>query len=175
MLIRCPFPIEGKPPLWWLWSLFAVTAIALLATTGITLQVAACGSHQGRTTHEVRSFSIPRIILQPEPLSAGPTTLPIRLPTDFDLSFEVLANAAQLSEIQILGNSLGPPPIVVNELLEDEPRLHRVKLRRHKGVLSLSLDDKPLKPLPHPSLDGWFNALGSRKETTILRSVLLSW
>jgi hypothetical protein len=175
MLIRCPFPIEGRPPLWWLSSLFAVTAFALFAATGITLRVAAGGAQHAHAGPEPRSFSIPRIILQPESLTPEPTTLPIRLPSEFDLSFEVLANAAQLSEIQILGNPLGPVPIVVNELLEDEQRLHRVKLRRRDRMLSLAVDDAPMRPLPNPSFDGWFNALGARKEKTVFRSIHLTW
>jgi hypothetical protein len=175
MLIRCPFPLEGRPPLWWLWSLFAVTAIALFAATGISLRVAAGGAHRCHVLPENHSISIPRIILQPEPVIPQPTTLPIRLPAEFDLSFELLANALQLSEIQILGNSLGPVPIVVNELLEDEQRLHRVKVRRRKGLLYLSLDDEPLRQLSNNAGDEWFNALGGRKETTIFRTIHLTW
>ncbi len=174
MLVRCPFPIEGRPPRWWRATLGAGTGAVLLVATGLTLR-ATTGPAGGIAPPPCRSLFMARAIVQDAPAADAPAVLPIRLPESFDLSFEVKANAAELAALRVLGRPLGPEPVVANPLLADPPRWHRVQIRRRCRELSMAVDSSTLAPAPGPSSDQWLSVEGSPERRTVLRSLQLSW
>ncbi|HEY2157432.1 MAG TPA: M56 family metallopeptidase, partial [Isosphaeraceae bacterium] len=91
MLVRCPFPVEVRPPRWWRALVGLATAAVLLLATGLTLRARAHQETPPAEPAEIRDVQIPRLTLDARGPSAPPTTLPLRLPMDFDLSFEVVA------------------------------------------------------------------------------------
>jgi beta-lactamase regulating signal transducer with metallopeptidase domain len=175
MLIRCPFPIEGRPPRWWRLTVLAATTGVLFLATGLTFRLASGRSTVASGPREPRSITLPRIILQPDPSSPASTTLPIRLPASFDLSVEVRGDASQISEIYILGHPLGSPPRPADSMIKDEVRWHRVKLARRARVLTMTVDDGKPTVFSEPSLDEFFSAYSPPGGNTTLRSFHLVW
>jgi beta-lactamase regulating signal transducer with metallopeptidase domain len=166
MLVRSPFPVEVRPPRWWLGALGVATALVLLLATGLTLRARTDATPP--PSPESRSLTMPQVVLQASAPDAPPTILPIRLPPDFTLEFEVAASD-DLTRIEVLGHPLAATPPF--------PRLtpHRVALRRRNGSLSLTLDGARPTVLDGPSTDLWLTARGLPDRPTIFRSLRLAW
>ncbi len=115
MLVRCPFPVETRPPRWWRWSLPMVVALATLAASSLSYRgdEAAAGPETGRppVTPGSHSFRMARLGLPASP--SGPDghvpafNLPIRLRDDFVLTLEVWGDPGLLSRMRVAGHLLG--------------------------------------------------------------------
>ena len=115
MLVRCPFPVETRPPRWWRWSLPMGVALATLAASSLSHRgvEAAPPPGPGRLLAPPgpQSFRMARLELPASP--GGPDGrapafhLPIRLPDDFELTLEVWGDPDMLSRIRVAGHLLG--------------------------------------------------------------------
>jgi hypothetical protein len=175
MLVRCPFPVEVRPPRWWRALLGLATAAVLVLATGLTLRARAQHEAAPEPALESRDVHIPSLTLDAKGLSPAPTILPLRLPMDFDLGFDVIAAGHELAQIEVLGHPLASEETPPAPTLDDAVRPHRVAFQRRGGALVLGLDGGPFLVLPGTSTDEWLTARGMPDSPTILRAVHLAW
>ncbi len=175
MLVRCPFPVEVRPPRWWRALLGAAMAIVLLLATGLTLRARAHHGDPADRSAEAGDVRIARVTLDAKGPAPAPTPLPIRLPTDFDLGFDVDASGSELAQVEVLGHPLAADDTSASPLLDDVSRTHHVALRRRGGSLFLGLDGGPLLLLLGTSTEEWLIARGLPGTATVLRNLHLTW
>jgi hypothetical protein len=168
MLVRCPFPVEVRAPRWWRVLLGLATAAALVLATGLTLSAR---PHRALPASP-REVTIPRLVLDARRPDSPATIVPLRLPADFDLGFELVASAAELARIEVLGHPLAS---YADAALADVERTYHVALQRRGGVLSLGLDGGRFLVIPGTSTDEWLTARGPSGAPLTLRSIHLSW
>ncbi len=143
MLVRCPFPIEPRPPAWWRWSLPAATVCGIVLASTLTLRGPPPTRAPGPKTG---TFRLARVSL-PEPTPEGASAaeqdlLFFPLPPQFVLTLEVWAiDAEALAQIRVVGHPLGGPLAPRDPL---PPSWHAVRLSRGDGLVSLSVDDRPI-------------------------------
>jgi len=162
MLLRCPFAVETRPPLWWSWGLPALTALMTLAAACLTV----------RPPTPVRPFDPPprtfrmaRLDLAPAssgvPRRSPSMDLPVRLPERFDLSLEVWGDRSTLSRTRVVGLAVGSPgQPVTNEsdLPSPQPAWHLVRVRRDAAGVALWVDGQVSpEPLPAAGLTPWLS------------------
>lgn len=166
MLIRSPFPVEARTPRWWRGTLGVATALLLLLATGLTLRAR---THPA-PAHPAppRVLELPQVVLQPAPAGASAAILPVRLPSEFTVEFDVVAAADELPLIRILERPLAAGPTASGA------GPHRVALRREGGGLSLGLDGGAMTPLAGPSAEEWLSARGLPGRPVLLKNLRLS-
>lgn len=175
MLIRCPFPVEPVPPRWWRGMLGVATTLILLLATGFSLRARTLSVPSALPGPELRNLSLPQVVLEASNPAAPDVTLPIRLPDDFDLTFEVVSDLIDLSRIQVLGHPLSSVQAPLSLLLPDAPRVHHVSIHRRAGTISLTLDSGAATTFPGESTEGWLVTRGVAGKPTVLRSIRLTW
>jgi hypothetical protein len=175
MLVRCPFPVEVRPPRWWRALLGLATAAVLLLATGLTIRARAHQGGPAGKAPEARLVEIPRLTLDAKGHAPAPTTVPLRLPPDFDLGFDVVGSPADLAQIEVLGHPLWDPETPGSSPFDDAPRPRHVAFQRRAGSLFLALDGGPFLVLPGLSTGDRLTARGLPDSTTTLRSIRLSW
>src|SRR5262249_41232684 len=122
---------------------------------------------------ESREIAIPQLVLDASTPGTPATVLPLRLSKDFDLDFEVVAHAAELSRIEVLGQPLGPEPLIPL-FLPAPPRPHRVSIRRRDGVLTVALDGGSAVARAGTSTEDWLAARGLPKRKIVLQAIRLT-
>ena len=176
MLVRSPFPVEVRPPRWWRGSLGVATALILLLATGLTLR--ARTESAPASLPETRSLSIPRVVLEASSPDSSSIALPIRLPKDFDLTFEVVADADEFSEIRVLGPTprpgASPPHAPAPHPPADTSGRAPAPRRGPHPLPRLRADDAPLLgPIDRRK---WLAARAPPSRPTVLReSLRLAW
>ena len=175
MLIRCPFPVELRPPQWWRGLLGFVTALVLLLATSLSLGARPHPSPTYRHGPGPKCLSLAQVVLEASGSTSPDVALPIRLPKDFDLTFEVISDAAELSQIRVLSHPLSPVRSPLLLLLPGVSQSHQVTIYRRDGTISLTLDSGPMTVLPGPSTEEWLVAQGVSGRSTVLRSIRLTW
>ena len=177
MLLRCPFAIEGRTPLWWRWSTAATLALTTLAASCLTLRGLAGWSTSATspTAEASRSFRLPQLTIRQREHDDPPFDLRFRLPDRFDLSFEVMAEPGDLDDVEILNHRLGPTP-------DPGPTVHAyrlwhpVRVRRAEGVEVVEVDGRPIAPDTRPAkLAPWLTFRPSRGQTARIRDLELHW
>lgn len=144
LLVRSPFPVEGRPPSWWRWTAIVAAAVALPAVTAITLRSTIAPRGLVATpTRAPRELRIAKLILTDSPSAAAPALLPVRLPRTFRLDFEVFATSAELAQMRVIDLPLSVGRVADNPHLVDPARWHRVRLSRADGQLTLAVDAHP--------------------------------
>ena len=131
MLAECPFAIEGRTPLWWRWSTASTLALVTLAASCLTLRGLAGWSSppDRRPRSAARSFQLPQLTIGQREHDDQPFDLRFRLPDRFTLTFEVMAEPADLpgSKSSAIGSARPPTP----RRPATAYRLwHRVQIRR---------------------------------------------
>ncbi len=177
MLLKCPFALEGRTPLWWRWSTAATLALATLAASCLTLRGLAGWSNPppSPTGQAARSFRLPQLVIGQREHDDQPFDLRFRLPDRFTLTFEVLAEPTDLPGIEVLGHRLGPT--VDLDPTRTAYRLwHRVRITRAGGSEGVEVDDRPLAIDPSPArLAPWLTIRLSPGQTTRIRDLELEW
>jgi hypothetical protein len=146
MLLKCPFPIEGETPRWWRWSTTLTLIMATLAASCLTIR--GLGDWWGPVTlasPEAHVFRLGQLVVTPIPNQDQPFEFPYHLPDEFTLTLEILAEPADLPQIEILGYRLDFPATKPDG--SEVYRLwHRVQIRRLSGFEFVQLDEKSLPP-----------------------------
>jgi len=177
MLLSCPFAIEGRTPLWWRWSTAATIAGVTLAASCLTLRGLAgwSSSRPSASLQAARSFRLPHLAIGQREHDDQPFDLRFRLPDHFTMTFEVMAEPAELSEIEMLGHKLGEP----RELDPGRSayRLwHRVKIIRASGHEQVEVDGQSRPAGSGPSRPAtWLTIQTPAGRTTRLRDLELIW
>jgi beta-lactamase regulating signal transducer with metallopeptidase domain len=176
MLLKCPFPIEGTTPVWWRWSTALTLTLATLATSCLTLR--GLGGWSGPSSsppEEVsHSFRLPQLVIVPRQ-HQEPFDLRYRLPDQFTLTLEVMAEPVDLPLLEVLGHRLGPTAI------PEAGRLvyrlwHRVQIRRIQGDEFVEVDGQSLLSVSHPSpLASWLTIRPLPGQSTRIRDLRLEW
>ncbi len=181
MLLRCPFDVEDHAPRAW-------TVSVAIMMVGWTL-MASCLSIQGgrgrsegmaRTSLEkaVRAFRLAELAIAPQRLDNPPFNLRFRMPERFELACEVLAEPAELAEIEILGYRLGPsiepssPPH-----LRGKSSWRKVEIfREAEGSEAVYVDGTQIHNTTPPAAPAsWLTIRPVPGRTTRLRSLTLTW
>ena len=179
MLVKCPFAIEGQTPIWWRWSTALTIGLITLAASCLTLRGLAGASNSSSSrvasAEVARSIRLPQLAITRRENDDQPFDLRFRLPEQFSLTFEIMAEPADLSTLEVLGHPLGSradldPPRQVYRLW------HRVQIRRVGNREFVLVDDRPVNPEVKPTkLASWLTIRPLRGQTTRLRELELSW
>jgi BlaR1 peptidase M56 len=179
MLLKCPFAIEGRTPLWWRWSTALTLVFVTLAASCLTLRGAAEWSRPSPTTptETEGSFRIPQLVVSQREHDDQPFDLRFRLPDQFVLTFEVMAEPADLPTLEVLGHRLGSPAALQLDSTRTVYRLwHRVEIRRIGGVETVLVDNLPIAPEAKiAKLNTWLTMRASPGQTLRLRDLELLW
>ncbi|HWE39750.1 MAG TPA: M56 family metallopeptidase [Isosphaeraceae bacterium] len=159
MLVRCPFPVEVRPPLWWRWGLPPITLAGCLLASTLTLRGLAAPAPPA-CPHG--SFALGRLVLADRPY-----LLPISSPRAFDFTFEVFGDPASLARLRVAGQALRP-----SAALAPEPDWHRVHLHRDPRGSWLQLDAQTPERSPADSPPSLHSA---GADPTTFRNLLLTW
>ena len=147
MLLKCPFAIEGRSPLWWRWSTASTLALVTLAASCLTVRGMAGWSSELVPATEAgpRTFRLPRLTIQQHEHDDQPFDLRFRMPDRFTLDFEVMAEPGELAGIEVLGHRLGS--VDDPDLAPTTYRLwHRVRIVRASGAERVEVDGRPIPP-----------------------------
>ena len=142
MLVRCPFPVEARTPLWWRLGLPPVAAAALFFAS--RLSVAGGAGEAPPPGAPPAVFRLNELRLDGG--TSAPILLPPALPDRFRLHVEVFADRATLGALSIAGYRLGPPGID-----RPEPAVatwHAVLLEVDGDDGLIWVDDQPAAALP---------------------------
>jgi len=158
MLLHCPFPVEARAPRSWSWT-SRVTVI------GASI-VAAClcirwpdaraleNRHKGGTAPGPQTFRVADFVAEPLVFLPGgrvlPYTMPVALPSRFELSVEILVSTNDLAKVHIAGHPLGADHRS-SELSDQAPSSfdhaeswHQVRLQCDGHELALWVDGREL-------------------------------
>lgn len=182
MLMRCPFPVELRPPRWWRWSLVVVGTLGTLLASSLSLRGAAppataATAAINRSAAAHGSFQIDRLRISPSNGEgrADPYTLMIELPPRFDLTLEIWATPDDLPEIRVAGQRLGPlrSGTVATPLAEG---FQHVQIHRGPCGLSVRVAGREVIPEPNPPpIPRWLSIRPAPHEIGQVRNLTLTW
>ena len=111
MLLKCPFAVEARTPVWWRAFAGLTLVMATLGSSGLTLRGLRGWSESGPgpIAEEPRSFRMADLVIGQGAVDEQPFDLRFRLPDRFLLTMEILADPADLAGIEVMGHRLGPP------------------------------------------------------------------
>lgn len=175
MLLRCPFPVEARPPAWWSWGLPCLTVLVTLGVSSLSFRPPDAPAPGPRPAH---AFHVS--LLQTRAAPAGPHgraplfELPVRLPERFELKLDVYGNPATLALTRVAGLPLDLPAPPAPDL--DAPRWHPVRLARDRDGVRLWIDGRavPLGRTP-PPLTAWLSLEPPPDLDGSIRALVLTW
>ena len=170
MLLKCPFAIEGQPPLWWRWSTALTLGLTTLAASCLTLRGMAgwLDTPPSRPAHSSTAFRLAQLTIRQREQDEQPFDLRFRLPDRFHLSFEVMAEPGNLVDLEVLGHRLGPT-------LEVDRLWHRVEIHRADGSETVEVDARPPGSSKPTKLASWLTIRPSPGWTARIRDLVLHW
>ena len=189
MLLRCPYPLEQKPPRWW--TLTAPLLVVGLSLLSAWLSLALLSSptlsaESSTVAHLPTQFRVNHFVASPLISNARDRspfyTLPLLLPAEFDLTVEIHASATALCRIRLLGLTLATPPPASRgaaaspEAISKIQAWHQVHVHRQAAHLLMTVDgqtrtfDQDLD-----SLSDWLTLEPDPDETAILRNLVVTW
>ncbi len=147
MLVRCPFPVETRPPRWWRWSMPMGVALATLAASSLSHRGVEAphppGSGHPLATPGSRSFRMARLELPASPGGADGRVpafhLPIRLHGDFVLTLEIWGDPDMLSRMRVAGLLVGTTQALASDPAAPEA-WHLIRVRRDARRLRFWID-----------------------------------
>lgn len=165
MLVRCPFRVEPRPPLWWRASLIPGFALLTVLATSVSFVDAQPSDHTQpgpRPTDPGGTlFQLDRLTVAPELSSSidQVTILPALLPSEFDLTLEVLTSLRELPLYRFAGYTIEPE--AVRNDAGGEEQWFRVRIAQRGGTGSAWINDRSAPCRRRP---------GSRNDRLALRS-----
>ena len=175
MLVRCPFPIEARPPLWWRLTLPPAAALGVLVTSGLTVRGLPAGPPPAPIPGG-RCFRMPRLSLPEAPAGRPPLPIPLQLPLAqlpprFTLNLDAWADDADgLARIRILGLAPDPGPTPM------PPGWHTIRIARKPDRLAMWVDDRLVLDRPSPGLDATtFTIQPAPRGPAEFRNLKLEW
>jgi hypothetical protein len=115
-------------------------------------------------------FELKYLVVAPR-ANHGPVELPYRVPDQFTLTLEVMAEPTDLARLEILGHPLG-----LSEPSEKNQQVyrlwHRVQIRRLQGHEFVEVDGRCFPTSPHPPpLASWLTILPLSDQPTRFRDL----
>jgi hypothetical protein len=147
MLLRCPYPVEAEPPVWWSWCLPCAALAVTFGASSFSVRPGAGAAPAVEATAsapQANSFQVSRLEVVPtSPDSNGRAPrfdLPVRLPARFRLDLEVWGDTRTLSQTRVAGLPIEPlDPPAESEL----PTWHAVAISRDGPHVALSINGRP--------------------------------
>jgi beta-lactamase regulating signal transducer with metallopeptidase domain len=179
MLIRCPFPIEERPPGWWATGVLSVAALLTLSVSAIAIRppratAASAALHaNGTQTFQVARLSLPALHANARG-RVLPFELPIDLPDQFDLTLEVWAKLADLGRTRVAGLALEPSTAITRH---ETTGWHKVQIHRVPGELDLAIDGEniPIPSARETLLTHTLSIEPAPDATGLIRNLTLHW
>jgi hypothetical protein len=188
MLIRCPFPLEASPPVWWSWSLPGLIVMATLAASCLSLRIPTRPLEQkphcaGPRIGKPRVFRVATLAVPARPAHSHGRAplfeLPIRLPTQFDLTLDVWAAPMTLPHSRVVGLRLADPPPSPSQpraATTAQPQWNRVRIRRDGSGVTISVNEARLiPPTDGTSLTTWLSVEPAPDEPGRYQNMILTW
>ena len=179
MLVRCPFPIETSPPVWFSRTLPYVAVAVTLAASSLSLRPDEPAS-SASAVPPGRKFRLARLEVAPSPPrgAAGRAhlfELPIRLPEQFELSLQVWGDSETLSRTRVAGLPIEPPPPNPDESALVEA-WHDVRVLRDGEALVVWVDDHASTLRPEASsLTDWLSVEPAPDQVGHFRNLDMIW
>ncbi len=183
MLVRCPFPIETRPPRWWRWSLPMGVALATLAASSLSHRGVEAshppGTGRALATRGPQSFRLARLELPASPVGTDGRSpafhLPIRLHDDFVLTMEVWGNPGMLCRMRVTGHLLGTTQALASDPAAPEA-WHLLRVHRDARRLRFWIDGHPSTPDPRmPATMPWLAVEPVPDMPLRVKNLTLSW
>jgi hypothetical protein len=138
MLLRCPYPLEVRPPAWWRWGLAPLTLAGVLAATSLTLRdpraAAGTASNPGKTAGLLVRIDQLTVTCDHDRGRAAACVLPVALPARFDLRLEIQVRPIDLPLFTLAGFHVAPPfPESSDPTYRDDPPWLLVRIQREPG------------------------------------------
>ncbi len=174
MLLRCPFPVEARPPAWWSWGLPALAALLTLGISSVSLRPPRPAALTIPAAHR---FHVSRLETEARPagtLGRVPLCeLPVRLPEHFELTVDLWGDSDQLAATRVAGlpaRRAHPPfPMPGAGIMFQDHYAIRAAIR-------LWVDDQviPLGRQP-PALTAWLSVQPAPNLPVRCRDLTLVW
>ncbi len=183
MLVRCPFPVELRSPIWWRCSVPVIVAGATLLASSLTLR----GDRFPHRQQSVSSrrpahgtFQLDRLAIDnSKPPSSGAVARSYRLmcplPEEFELTLDVWGAGPDLELVRVAGQRISPPlsGTVGSPLGEG---YHHVRLIRNHATVSVWLDGQPVPPLADAQpIPDWLTVQSAPRQIGRFRNLVLTW
>ena len=177
MLLKCPFVIEGQPPLWWRWTTATTLALTTVAASSLTVRGLAGWSTvvASVASTEPQTFRLPDLAIGSPDRDDPPFDLRFRLPERFTLTFEVWAAAEDLPRIEVLGHPLGS---FGKEIASGptEPAWRQARIIRADGAEQVEVAGRPLGSGPGAfRLSTWLTVRPIPGQATRFREIAIAW
>jgi hypothetical protein len=175
MLLRCPFPVEARPPLWWSACLPPLAALLTLGVSTVSLRP---GAQHSASPTRLNIYSVPRLDLPasaPGPDGRSPVCeLPIRLPARFDLTMEAWGDAAKLAQMRVAGVRL-ESAWLINRAISPED-WHVIRVRSSPDGIALWIDRQPVPVDPQAqTLTSWLSVEPAPDSPGHFQNLTLTW
>jgi beta-lactamase regulating signal transducer with metallopeptidase domain len=158
MLLHAPWPTETRPPRRWSAIIPVVLLIMAILASGIRVSLPPGGlSTRGSAAAipgEARVFRVSRLVAAPRAANHGgrsiPYSLPLVLPSRFELSVEIEASSSSLSRMWIAGYPLSgttfgiAPRTAIAGPANEPSRRHVVQLSRDRAEVRLFIDGRSI-------------------------------
>jgi beta-lactamase regulating signal transducer with metallopeptidase domain len=180
MLVRCPFPVERRPPIWWTLGLvcLAIPLTVGLASISPTTRI---GRGPFTTSAIDRVNAFPLTSLTVPPMAPGVHgrsplfELPVRLPEEFDLYLEVWGDLSTLVGTRVAGLLLATPEFPTIDA-DAPPSWHKVRIKRdHSGVSLWINGQEALSDRETRSLTTWLSVESAPNREGRFQKLRLSW
>jgi hypothetical protein len=183
MLLRCPFPVESRPPAWWTWVASLSVAAVTLAVSSLWFRVPDPSSSLARADDlsakpGTRTFRVARVAI-PErastPQGRAPRfDVPFELPAEFDLTLEVWCSDRSLAQTRVVGLRLGGCG-VPGQSPDPDDRWHLVRVRRERAGVVLWVDGNPGKPAEGDRTTQWLSVEPPPDRPAQFRNLVVRW
>ena len=179
MLLKCPFEVEDQAPRRWVVSASLIMLLWTLAASRLSIQDHRDLDHEvswKNLDEAVSAFQLAELVIAPHLLENRLFDLRFRLPRRFRLTCEVMAEPAELAQMEILGYRLVPAPKSVEEGHNENEWRQIEIVRDRQGREAVRIDghlavDRHLPAEPASSLT--IRPIPGR--ITRLRHIALTW
>ncbi len=176
MLLRCPFPFESRPPVWWSRGLPWLAVLITLCVSTLTVRYPYPAPSGPPRSH---TFEMSRLEIPAAPLEANGRSravdLPFRLPSSFDLNVEIWGDLPTLARTRIAGLPIDSPRLTQPAPFESAA-WHHVRLRRERQSISLSIDGDLASPYPaNAELTRWLTVEPAPERPASCRALTVHW
>jgi beta-lactamase regulating signal transducer with metallopeptidase domain len=189
MLLRCPFQFEVQAPRSWSWMLRAAVIGTAVMAACLCLRWPNASAievwQKGRSSPAPNTLRIASLVAKPMVLSpdrrALSYTIPLVLPSHFELKFDVLSWSSDLARIRIAGHPLATPALSATvpdregKISGDRESWHEVRLVRDHDHLSLWVDGQGV-PVAHVETTGeWLTIEPAPLRPAAFRNLVVTW
>jgi beta-lactamase regulating signal transducer with metallopeptidase domain len=190
MLLYCPFRFEARAPRSWSWALRIMLVMTSLITACLCIRWPDASALEHRlkhgTSHATPRFRVTDFTADPFVISNGGRAvsyvMPVALPSQFELTVEVLSSPTDLEKVRIAGHPLGISEVADSSTDRSATSSHtgeswhRVRLKRTGPQISLWVDGRPVGVSASPqATTEWLTFEPDPARATQFRLLVVEW